>query len=64
MKEMYPQFDEGDKEKQVEWRYRMCAYLRCDLVETEDPCENEDQKRGDSNGWINSNDHTQCQTPG
>lgn len=63
MKEMYPQFNERNKEEQVEWRYRMGAYLRCDLVETEGPCEHEDQQRADSNGWIYSDDHPQCQAP-
>lgn len=57
MKEIYAQFNERDKEEQVERRHRMGAYLRCELIETEGPCEHDDQERGNSNGWIYSDDH-------
>ncbi len=57
MKEMYAQFNERDKEEQVKWRHRMGADLRCDLVETEGPCKQDDQERSNSNGWIDPEDH-------
>ena len=42
VKETYAHLDEGDKEKQVKRRHRLCADLRCNLIKTEHPCEHHD----------------------
>jgi hypothetical protein len=63
MKKMYAQFHEWDEKQQVERRHRMGSDLRCDLTETEGPCEHDEEERGQSNGWVYSNDHPQCQAP-
>lgn len=56
VKEVYPQLNEGKKQKQVEWRRDVHADLRCDLIQAEDPGEQDHQERGETHGWVDAED--------
>lgn len=40
------------------------ADLRGDLVEAEDPGEQDDEQRGKAYGWIDADDHAKSNAPG
>ncbi len=63
VKEMNTELDERDKEKKEERRDRMCADLRCYLVQTENPCEHNYQDRREPHGWVEPNDDPHSQAP-
>jgi len=63
VEEMYAQFNEWKKQKQVERRRRMDADLRCNLAEAQRPREQDHQERGDPHRRIDSDDDSQCQAP-
>lgn len=63
VEEMYAQFNERNKQKQVERRHRMDADLRCNLAETQHPREQDHHERGEPHRRIDSDDYSQCQAP-
>src|ERR1700755_928978 len=63
VKEEDTQFDERHKQQHVQRRNHMHPNLRCDLVESEGPCEQRHGHGGESYRGIDANDHAQCQAP-
>jgi hypothetical protein len=63
VKEVYSQFDKGDKKDQMEWSYGVNPYLRSYLIKPESPCKQDDQERGDPYRRINPKDDPKCQAP-
>ena len=58
VKEMNPQLDERKKQEEMKRGHRLCPDLRCHLVETKGPCEQDHHERGDANRRIYSNDYS------
>ena len=63
MKEMYAEFDEGEKQEQVKRGYEVSADLRGDLTETEGPGEQNDDEGGESYRRIDPDDDANSETP-
>ena len=63
MKEMYTEFNERQKEEEMERRHRMRADLRSDLVEPKRPGEHDDQKGGDPDRRVDPDHDAKGQTP-
>ena len=42
----------------------MRADLRSELIEPEEPCEQDDENSGDADRWIDADDHAEGETPG
>ena len=57
------ELDKGDEEQQVKRGDDMGADLRGDLVEAEDPGEDDDEQRGEADGWIDADDHAEGEAP-
>ena len=63
VEEIDAQLNEGDKEKQMERCYGVGPNLRCDLIETEDPREHDDEEGSDSNRRVYPENYAQGQAP-
>jgi hypothetical protein len=58
VKEMNTQLEERKKQKEMKRGHRLCPDLRCHLVETKCPCEQNHHDRSDANGRVYSDDYS------
>ena len=63
VKDVNAQLDKRDEEQQVERCDDLGADLRGNLVEAEDPGEEDDDERGKADGRVDADDHAQGEAP-
>lgn len=64
VKDVDTELNEWDEEKQMERCDDVRTNLRGDLVESEEPGEQDDKERGDAYGGIDADDHAEGEAPG
>lgn len=63
VEQMNAELDEGNEEQEVERRDYVRADLRCQLVKTENPRQQDDDDSGETYGWIDAKHHPQREAP-
>ena len=64
VEEVNAELDERDEEKDVKRGDEVGADLRGDLVEAEEPREQDHEERGEADGGVDTDDHAEGEAPG